>query len=312
MGKFAGEIASLPGKPEWLKQGEIMRLMRGASSHQEVPRNITAAKSDKYLCWKRGVVWTGGCASSPGCQTPSGAWVVTAINSFVTWSPAAQSALQLPPSCHSISAGCWSLPPELLHCFIHWVTGMSSHPDHNAEERKWERSSFHRNFLGCFSISIWLLISLKQPKEGTVFWVYFLFSLADLVHLDQWSWVSKSFRNLHSKWVGPWNGFIWYTEGCAWALVRGLAGGSLFGSCSACLAVSHLHGSRATIPTRFPSCCRALIPQEQMQAQEIRWVHGAVTWTLLCGCISASTVNCKLWWQVSSVSHLYHYTVRVK
>lgn len=63
----------------------------------------------------------------------------------------------------------------------------------------------------------------------------------------------------------------------AWALVRGLAGGSLFGSCSACLAVSHLHGSRATIPTRFPSCCRALIPQEQMQAQEIRWVHGAVT-----------------------------------
>lgn len=177
MGKFAGEIASLPGKPEWLKQGEIMRLMRGASSHQEVPRNITAAKSDKYLCWKRGVVWTGGCASSPGCQTPSGAWVVTAINSFVTWSPAAQSALQLPPSCHSISAGCWSLPPELLHCFIHWVTGMSSHPDHNAEERKWERSSFHRNFLGCFSISIWLLISLKQPKEGTVFWVYFLFHL---------------------------------------------------------------------------------------------------------------------------------------
>lgn len=63
----------------------------------------------------------------------------------------------------------------------------------------------------------------------------------------------------------------------AWALVRGLAGGSLFGSCSACLTVSHLHGSRATIPTRFPSCCRALTPQEQMQAQEIRWVHGAVT-----------------------------------
>lgn len=48
-------------------------------------------------------------------------------------------------------------------------------------------------------------------------------------------------------------------------------------ACSACLAVSHLHGSRATIPTRLPSCCRALIPQEQMQAQEIRWVHGAVT-----------------------------------
>lgn len=75
----------------------------------------------------------------------------------------------------------------------------------------------------------------------------------------------------------------------AWALVPGLAGGSLFGSCCACLTVSYLHSSRNTIPMRQSSCCRALTPQE-MQAQEIRWVHGAVTWTLKCGHISASTV----------------------
>lgn len=48
----------------------------------------------------------------------------------------------------------------------------------------------------------------------------------------------------------------------AWALVRGLAGGSLFGSCSACLAVSHLHGSRATIPTRFSLMLQSTDPPE--------------------------------------------------
>lgn len=203
VGKFAGEIASLPGKPEWLKQGEIMRLKRGAFCPQEFPRNITAAESDKYLCWKRG-----GCASSAGCQDTF--WYVSGYcNEFSCHLK--PSSTVCPPSCHTISAGCWSLPPELLHPLSHWDVFLSK-PQRKGEEVR--EKQFHRNFLGCFSNLIWQLIFLKQPREGAVFWVYFLFHFADLVHLDSWSWVSECFRSLHSEWAGPWNGFVWYTEGC--------------------------------------------------------------------------------------------------
>lgn len=228
--------------------------MRGASCPQKVSRNITVAKSDKYLCWKRGCVDRRLCFLSRLSDT---FWCISAMDSLVTWSPAAHSALQLPPYCHTISAGCRSLP-ELLHCFIHWVTGMSSHPDHSTEEVR--EKQFHRTFLGRFSNFIWLLMS-QTPKGRGSFLSLLPFSLADLVHLDNWSRVSKSFRSLHSKWVGPWNGFIWHTEGCAMGtgarIGRRLPG---FGSCSACLTVSHFHGSRTTDPTKVALMLHSIDP----------------------------------------------------
>lgn len=209
------------------------------------------------------------------------------MDSLVTWSPAARSALQLPPHCHTISAGCRSLP-ELLHCFIHWVTGKSSHPDHSTEEVR--EKQFHRTFLGCFSNFIWLLMSLKLPREGAVFWVYFLFHLQILSILTTdpgYQKVSEAFiQNEQAHGMG----LFGTQKAVPSALVEGLAGGSLFLAAAVLASLCPIFmAPEPQFPQRLPSCCTALTPQE-MQAQEIRWVHGSVTWTLLCGHISASTV----------------------
>lgn len=58
---------------------------------------------------------------------------------------------------------------------------------------------------------------------------------------------------------------------------------------AAAVVVSLCPSSRTTIPTRLPLCCTALTPQE-VQAQEIIWVHGAVIWSPSWGHISASMV----------------------
>lgn len=62
-----------------------------------------------------------------------------------------------------------------------------------------------------------------------------------------------------------------------WALVQGLAGGSLVLAAAVLASLCPIFmAPEPQTPQRLPSCCTALTPQE-MQAQEIRWVHGSVT-----------------------------------
>lgn len=196
----------------------------------EASRNITVAKSDKYLCWKRGCVDRWLCFLSRLSDTfwqasgyCNGFSCHLKLSSTEPCSPLPTSPGSLP----KISAGCWPFPPELLRCFIHWVTGMSSHPDHVTEERKWEKvreKQFHRTFLRCFSNLIWLLISLKLPREGAVFCVYLLFHLqiSSILTTDpEYQKVSEVIiQNEQAHGIG----LFGREKAVAWALVKGLAG----------------------------------------------------------------------------------------
>lgn len=187
MGKFAGEIVNLPGRHEWLKQGEVMRLMRGASCPQKVSRNITVAKSDKYLCWKKGCVdrwlcflsrlsdtlWqVGGYCSGFFCHLKPSSTVCPAAPSPLSQNPYPEFLL----GAGHCPQGCWALPPGLLHCSSTESLGCLL-TQTTAQRREMREKQFHKTLLGCFSNLTWLIISLKLPKEGAVFWVYFLFHL---------------------------------------------------------------------------------------------------------------------------------------
>lgn len=81
-----------------------------------VPRNTTAAKTARCLCWRREVVWSGGHALSPGCWSPSGTPVITEINPphlkpSSTWC-CLEAAAPAEPSCPT--ALCILLTPALL------------------------------------------------------------------------------------------------------------------------------------------------------------------------------------------------------